>query len=326
MFPEIQPLFQAGEEPDAKIILNEILKHSDSKVTLDNTCHNAVFGYKKLAKEDFPDNTDFKYSNNGEIDLGGTLNDMFKNKGIEISQLDSVVANSLQRGNEFKRLFDDVDAGEVVSLIKDQVPEVNRVVLAISNIGDHIGSLDDFSIEPQLYMDTPIDQKEEIITKAKNFLESNLFQEKMKKLDTLLEKTRNFSYYRSIEFKDENKENATKEGKTIEDYIDDAVKLEKKILLFPAIILSEKIKSELGIEPEFIVNDLNEVSPINEKTAIIFDRHNVLSKQGINPRQTVLLPLSSGIQHAQSLGVLKNSDGDFAMKLRKNFEKKEEKE
>ena len=76
----------------------------------------------------------------------------------------------------------------------------------------------------------------------------------------------------------------------------------------------------------FIVNNLNEVSQIDEKTAIIFDRHNVLSKQGINPRQTVLLPLSSGIQHAQSLGVLKNSDGDFAMKLRKNFEKKEEKE
>ncbi len=326
MFPDIEPLFQAGEEPNAKVILNEILEHSDSKVTLDNTCYNAVFGYKKLTEDDFPENTNFKNSDNGEVDLRGTLNDILKNKGIEISQLDSVVANSLQRGNEFKRLFDDVDAGEVVSLIKDQVPEVNRVVLAISNIGDHVGDVTSkYSIE-DMYNNIPVDQKEEIINKAKNFLESDFLKEKMIKLDALLEKTRNVNYYRSDEFKDNSKEYAIREGKTIEGYIDDAIKEEKIKLLFPTIILSEKIKSELDIEPEFVADDLNDVSPIDEKTAIIFDRHNKLDKQGINPRQKVLLPLSSGIQHAQSLGVLKNSDGDFAMKLRKNFEKKEEKE
>jgi|GEM_PF-2238374 len=360
MFPDVKPLFQAGEEPDAKIILHEILKHKGEQIVMDKTTEREL---RELTKEDIAEilpDAEIKYSQNGNLDVMGSLQSVFEKGNIILSgNIDSMLSKS-----QDEQFFSAEDAKEIISLVKNQVPDVNRVVIGLNNISDHILS---GSIDPVL--ESKYKDPNEF-SKKKNEWQKIVSDEKsqnfLKEIDGIMEDTREVKYRYSVLSKEYSLKYMLKENqitlpekffisgddketdsKNVErlnvfiadlpmetqkkitlqlnEEIKDAVRTTKENMLVPAMILSQEIENKLGIKPEFVSENID-LSSIDENTAIICDRHNYLSSkmklQEKIPQQTILMPLDTGIHHAQKIGALKVVDGDYALSKRKLFEKK----
>ncbi len=342
MFPDIQSLFQAGEEPNAKVILQEILKHKGEQIVMDNTT-DACFR-RELTQDDLLEVTPgidivlTKYDKS--LDVMSSLEPIFKKNGITFSR---ETIDRLVSGSEYEDIFNSGDAKQIVSLIKNQVPNVNRIIVGVNNIDDHITN-----------------SKTELTMEAwKKVIDDRQTQEFFKEIEPFLVN------YKKLEHKEETLKKE-RFPKNLEDFIlktvpgDDKgfIKLKELISELPAstqdeisktlmrnywqirtckesilIVLSmlnKEIKNTLGIDPEFTLGDI-ELSSIDENTAIVYDHHNKNIIMDVNPeeeipQQAILMPISAGMNHAQKIGALKSVDGDFALSKRRLFEKKEEKE
>lgn len=309
MFPDVTPLFQAGEEPNAKIILQEILKHKGEQIVMDGTTQNEL---QKLTAEDIaqilPD-AEIKYYQNGNLDVMGSINPAFEKDNTTLSgNLDSKITES-----QHEQFFSPEDAKEIVSLVKNQIPDVTHIIIALDGMSDHVKCIKSSASEEE--------QKEWSHT-----INSEQGKELRTKSDLILEQTGKITFFRSSKFFDDWKETGLSDEQ-VNEKVADAVERTKQAILFPVLQIAQEIKDSLGIDPEFVVQDVD-LSVIDEKTAIIYDRHNALSnKMKLEekiPQQTILMPLDTGIYHAQQIGALKTADGDYALSKRKLFEKKEQ--
>jgi hypothetical protein len=361
MFPDVYPLFQAGEEPNAKVILQEILKHKGEQIVMDGTTESEL---RNLTAEDIaqivPD-AEIKYYQNGNIDVMSSLKPVFEKDNVVLSgNLDSKISKS-----QNEQFFSSEDAREIVSLIKNQVPTVNRVIIGLDTIDAHILSgTSDYRLKDLFKDDNELNKKkkewQEMVSDQKS-------QNLLKEIDGILEDTERIKYFSSASYKedvlksilkkeeisfpsdliqhrlyqeDEYKMNVDRLNTFISDLptetqekitlqlnerVKDGIRREKENALIPALMLSQEIKNNLGINPEFVAQYID-ISSIDENTAIIYDRHNALSnKMKLEekiPQQTILMPLDTGIHHAQKIGALKSVDGDFALSKRRLFEKK----
>lgn len=358
MFPDVKPLFQAGEEPNAKLILQDIFKHKGERIVMDRTTKDAL--YKKLAVEDINQiipNAEIEYARDGSLYIMETLKIAFEKDNIApIQNLDVMVSSG-----EDENFFSPEDAKELVSLIKNQIPDANRVILALDRIGAHVLSGSNLHELPK---GTDYKGKEE---EWNDLINSDLAKKTLEKIDNILNKTTRVKNESKFSFK---KINVTKkffkeknlfpvagyEGYAADSYIKgdilekmiskipekerqeldvllkdaekSGIRKQKEEALIPAMMIAQEVKNQLGIDLEFIAQDID-LATINEKTAIIYDRHNDLSHamelEKKIPRQTIIMPITSGLEHAQHIGALKVVDGSFALSKRKLFEKQESK-
>ena len=368
MFPEITPLYQAGEDPDAEVILEEILKHPWEKVILDKTLSNELYRSEKLTEEylkhRFPAIEMTMESNNETaLDTKQTLKSIFKLYDISIhySTIDNMIHNNLSWGEDFN-VFSSQDAKNFVSLITAQVPNVDRVIIALNNISDHM-----FSPVGEYFDNQVFQEKREERLSIVNMPEAKTL---LKEVEYIARNTRLLKRAESIEAKDEAKDKifqkilkqrniplpdglvsygnsddsndnimkmestistlptdiqkdiAEEISQTIEENID----WYKKAITMPAILLKQEIKNQLNVDIEFVLNDID-LSTIDENTAIIKDRHNRFSDgtvlEEVIPQQTILMPFSSGLQHAEKIGAIKVVDENLETRLRRFFEGKE---
>lgn len=303
MFPEVTPLFQAGEEPDAKIILQEIFKHKDEKIITDGTVENELY---KLTQEDIKEilpDAEIKYYQNGNLDVMSSIKPIFEKENITLSgNLDSKISKS-----QNEQFFSSEDAKEFISLINNQVPDCNRVIIALESLSSHVLNL--HHLNTRFDSDEKANKEKEYQTLCLKYPIDTVSVQ----IDPLLEKTKNISKLKEL----------------IGKFPDAEVHIEgtKKTTELIVAVLSEQIRNSLRIEPEFIIDNIN-LATLDDKTVIIYDRHNKLSNEmkleEKIPQQTILMPLETGIHHAQKIGALKSIDGDYALSKRRLFEKKEE--
>lgn len=333
MFPDVEPLFQAGEEPNGEVVLQEVLKHRDKKIVMDKTTIRALYTLRDAPKK------------NENVDTPSLISELLK----EVGDLD----NMIKENNEEKNFFSQEDAAEFVSLIKLQLPNVNRVILALDCINSHLFSgYDDFMLSLLNNKELEEEKKKE----WNALVNSDLAIKTLDKLDEVLNKTnqvKNLFYhtfskrqYRSIQKFFEDNElgefsgdlyKAFEKGdfsgmpekkqpdffSLLENTAKQSILEEKKSIVVPIMLLEQEIKNKLGIDLEFIYSAID-ITTIDERTAIIFDRHNDLSfnmklEEKI-PKQTIIMPIDSGLEHANRIGVLKTVDSSFALQKRKIFE------
>lgn len=334
MFPDVEPLFQAGEEPNGEVVLQEVLKHRDKKIVMDKTTIRALYTLR--------DDTERKNEN---VDTPSLISELLK----EVGDLD----NMIKKNNEEKNFFSQEDAAEFVSLIKLQLPNVNRVILALDCINSHLFSgYNDFMLSLLNNKELEEEKKKE----WNALVNSDLAIKTLGKLDEVLNETsqvKNLFYhtfskrqcysikkffednelgkfsselYKAFEKGDFSGIPEKKQSEffsLLEDTAKQSILEAKKSIVVPIMLLEQEIKNRLEIDLEFVYSTID-ITTIDERTAIIFDRHNNLSfnmklEEKI-PKQTIIMPIDSGLEHANRIGVLKTVDSSFALQKRKIFE------
>ena len=145
LFPKIKALFEKGEEPSAKKIYDEIIKHKDKKVILDKTCLNALLDLEIAKLEDFPKELDLKEIPvfRGEVLVSKIFELLKKDFSVEVESntIDYKISKVL--GN-----FSFESIKTLLEIAKSKNNNIKEIYILTNNLTDHIdNSLKDKALE-----------------------------------------------------------------------------------------------------------------------------------------------------------------------------------
>lgn len=311
LFPEIEPLFKKGEQPNGNKVLAEILSHSDKEIVIDETCKQALYSLngENIDKNVFSEDL-------GEYMKGyqfGYRLMCFLKEKRNIKIKDKTIDNILIETLAHDGVMSPEMAKDLVSILKIQNPKCDRVLLFVDMIRSHISPY-------------PNSLRKEKINEIRKIVDdSNL----KKELDKIFENSKYFTKDEKDILKD--KYPPDEEDKTFLEEIRQRENETKDEAKYIVVCISDSIEKELGIKPEFILgydgNGLEKIQNLDENVSIIADRHNkICDVNFVSEKQKVILPLDTAVYHAEKNGVDINSlYKEHLLSSRRLFEKKEEK-
>lgn len=140
LFPEFEPLFKKGEDPNFKRIIDSIKNHSGKEVILDETCRRAIasVSVSGIKVEDLP--AEFKLKkipeDAGQMDMVKISKLFKKNFDVTLSQyntIDRKIAKVLDCN------FSPDLVKSLLEIAKQKNADIKRVYILSDNLADHVG-------------------------------------------------------------------------------------------------------------------------------------------------------------------------------------------